>query len=87
MSNNVRAPRRPISKIIKSVNLNAVGTTQSQLVIHTVSAAETLIRIVGNISCVAGGNPGNYIFALVRLRDGYSALNLDLGSGNETYDA
>ena len=68
----VRAgPKRPIDKALININIDAQGTTQASVQLRNASLAETLVRLVGNISLAGGaGNQAIASLLIIMQRDG-----------------
>ena len=87
MSEQRRAPKRPIEKVITMISHNAVSTTLVETQLRETASVETLIRVVGSCSVVFGANPGHFSLAVIKVPEGYSALNVSLTDSTEFYEA
>ena len=78
-------PKRPIEKQAIVQFAVAIGTTQQLNTLHTAIVAETLVRIIGNISFNQGANAGFGGCVLVHNRDGQAISTMSLADGVAIY--
>ncbi len=79
--------KKEVFSLTRNVSHPAITSTQQEtnMFTNTEQAKRTVTRIVGMIGIHANTAKGRLWFAIVRLRDGQTALSLSQDDGDETY--